>query len=279
MEKVNIVLATSLKPKYQFHTQCFAEISNLLKYGFEDIGYEVIFAPKLRHDCINVILGYHLLDGKKLPAGYNCVIYQLEELTEEQDWHLKIQETLHSDCVVWDFSEQNVEYLSQKGINAIYKPLGFHERMKQIQHKMKKDIDVLFYGSKNERRIKVLKALNEKCNLKVLFGVYGEERDSWIARSKIILSLYYYEAKMFDDIRMAYLMNNKVFTIVEDSPYKKYDDVLVFAAYDEIVDACEYFLNNDQLRSMVANKTHSVFSEYPETEFLKQAMSETQVLI
>lgn len=276
MDKVNIVLATSLNPKHQFHTQCFVEIAHLLQYGLEDIGHEVLFAKKLRHDCLNIVLGYHLLKGEKLPSGYKCVVYQLEELIEEQDWQLESLETLRSDCIVWDFSEQNIEYLAQKGIHAVYKPLGFHDGMKRIRHKMNKDIDVLFYGSKNERRIKILKDLNEKVNLKVLFGVYGAERDSWIARSKITLSLYYYEAKMFDDIRMSYLMNNKVFTIVEDSPFKKYDDVLVFATYDEIVDACEYFLNNSQLRNMVANKALSVFSQYPETEFLQQALSETK---
>jgi hypothetical protein len=276
MAKCNIFMASSPSPKKQLHSNCFLEIAQLLKYSFEDIGYEVSVGKELRQNCLNLVLGYHLLEGKKLPPGYNCVVYQLEELTEEQGWQLQVQETLRSDCVVWDFSGQNVEYLESNGIKAIYKPLGFHEKMKRIQHKMNKDIDVLFYGSKNERRITILKELHEKFNLKVLFGVYGEARDAWIARSKIVLSLYYYEAKMFDDIRLSYLMNNKVFTIIEDSPFKKYDDVLVFAAYHEIVDACEYFINNKDMRSMITNRVYDEFSKYPETEFLQQALAKTR---
>ena len=272
MQKCNILLASSWDPALQIHASCFYETAQLLKYGFGDLGYEVSFSSELCDNSLNLILGYHLLKGKKIPSGYKCIIYQLEELTSEDFALRESEQTLYSDCVIWDFSERNIEYLAQKGINAIYKPLGFHEKMRTIRPKMKKDVDVLFYGSKNERRIKILKALDEKYNVKILFGVYGEERDSWIARSKIVLSIYYYEAKMFDDIRMSYLMNNKVFTIVEDSPFKKYEDFLPFVNYDEIVDACGYFLERGDLRSMIANKAYNKFSEYPETEFLEQAI-------
>ena len=277
MNKFNIVIAATTNQSITIHASCFIEIVQLLQYALQDLGYEVFCAEGLRKDCVNIVLGYQYLEGRPLPKGYKYIVYQLEELADADAWpFMNIIETLKSPCVVWDFCEKNIEFLARQGIKAVYKPLGFHPKMRCINHKSNKDVDILFYGSKNERRNKILSALHNKFKLKILFGIYGQARDAWIARSKIVLSIYYYETKYFDDIRMSYLLNNKVFSIVEDSPHKKYEDFLVYVDYDEIVDACAYYLENGQVRNTIANKSYRAFSEYPEVEFIKKALSEGQ---
>lgn len=275
MRKFNLTLASSTSEKENIHAQCFREIALVLKLGLEDLGYEVFFGTGLRKDCTNIILGYHFLGGKKLPPGYNYIIYQLEQLSENGLLPLKILNTLKSqNTFVWDFTERNVEFLAEHGIEAIYKPIGFHPGLNRVQHCKDKDVDVLFYGSRNPRRIKILSELYEKFELKVLSGAYGQDRDHWIARSKIVLVFYFYETKYFDNVRISYLLNNKAFTIVEDTPHKKYEDLLVYADYDRIVETCGHYLEHEKLRREVAEKGFEGFSHYPETEFLKKALAQ-----
>ena len=242
----------------------------------EDLGYEVIFGEGLRRDHLNIILGYQFLYGQKIPSEYKCIVYQLEQLSELEGWPLENLETLMSpSCVIWDFSERNIDFLAERGIRAVLKPLGFHQKMFRIKYRQNKDVDILFYGSKNERRMKILNELEQKFNVKILCGIYGHERDEWIARSKIVLSIYYYQTKLFDDVRIGYLMNNKAFIIIEDSPNKKYDDFLIYIPYEQLVERCEYYLNNDALRFEKAEQAFQGFRKYPESEFLKRALAQS----
>lgn len=275
--KFNIVLALPPEDRESFvHAQCFLETADLLRYGLEDLGYEVIFGEGLQRDHLNIILGYQFLYGQKISSEYKCIVYQLEELSELEGWPLKNLETLMSpSCVVWDFSERNIDFLAERGIRAVLKPLGFHQKMFRIKYRQNKDVDILFYGSKNERRMKILKELERKFNVEILCGIYGHERDEWIARSKIVLSIYYYQTKLFDDVRIGYLMNNKSFSIIEDSPNKKYDDFLVYIPYEQLVERCEYYLNNDDLWREKAKQAFQGFRKYPESEFLKQALAQS----
>lgn len=274
--KFNIVLALPPGNPNYIHAQCFIPVANVLRCGLEDLGYPVIFGEGLLKDRLNIILGYHFLDGQLLPPEYPCIIYQLEGLSENQEWPLEIIETLRSpNCVVWDYSEHNVDFLAKRGIKAFFKPIGFHPKMFTITARQPKDVDVLFYGSKNERRIKILKELDKCCNLKVLTGVYGPERDEWISRSKIVLCMHYYELKLFDEVRISYLLNNNIFVLVEDTPHRRYADFIAYAAYDQLVETCNYYLQNDRLREEAAARGFREFARYPEAEFLKTALAES----
>lgn len=274
--KFNIVLALPGGDPTDLHSQCFLETAYVIRYGLEDLGYEVLFAKGFQKDCINILLGYQFLHGQPLPAGYKYIAYQLEELAEHDAWPVENLETFRSpDCVVWDFSENNIDFLAQRDIKAVLKPIGFHPKMFRVKQRQIKDVDVLFYGTRNERRIKILKELARICNVKVLFGVYGEERDNWIGRAKIVVSIYYYDTKLFDDVRISYLVNNKAFSIIEDSPNKKYDDFLIYTPYDEIVERCQYYLRNPEERQATVNSAFQSFSHYPESEFLRTALSQS----
>ncbi len=77
------------------------------------------------------------------------------------------------------------------------------------------------------------------------------------------------------DVRIGYLMNNKSFSIIEDSPNKKYDDFLVYIPYEQLVERCEYYLNNDDLRREKAKQAFQGFRKYSESEFLKLALAQS----
>lgn len=274
MHKFNLVLAAPGDIEQYPHTQCFLEVAQLLRFGLRDLGHTVLLGTGFREDCWNLVLGYHFFFGKPLPKGYPCIVYQLEQLENEAGWPPNNLETLRTADVVWDYSERNIDLLATQGIDAVHKPLGFHPQMKQIEVQPSPPIDILFYGSMNERRMKLLKQLTNRFKIKVLFGVYGAERDRWIGQAKLVLLVHYYETKLFDEVRLSYLMNNKVFTVVEDTQYRKYDDLLVFSDYDELEETCEFYVKRDQSRKELAARAYAGFSQYPETEFLRKAISQ-----
>lgn len=276
MTTFNILLALPEIESDRIHAMSLRETCYVLRYGLEDLGYRVLFGEELRKDCLNVILRYQSFNGRPLPQGYRCIVYQFEQLSEDHGWSstMQVLETLKSAFAVWDCNIENVDFLKKRGIHAIHKPIGFHPKMFRIRHDAPKDIDILFYGSLNDRRIKVLKELQERYNTKIVFGIYGDQRDALINRAKIVAQIYFYEAKLFEDVRVSYLLNNKVFSILETTPHKRYEDVLVYADYDNFVETCDYYLKNDRLRDEIAEKSFDAFSRYPESGFLERALAE-----
>jgi hypothetical protein len=112
---------------------------------------------------------------------------------------------------VWDHTLRNIE--KWKAMNRLHAPshvpLGYVPELSRIKASQAQDIDVLFYGSLNERRTAILNALkNAGLKVHTVFGVYGEQRDESIARCKVVLNIHFYETRVFEFVRIAYLLAN-----------------------------------------------------------------------
>jgi hypothetical protein len=104
-------------------------------------------------------------------------------------------------------------------------------------------IDVLFYGSVNERRQMVLDALERRgLKVEVVSGAYGAELTPAIQRAKVVLHVHYYESSLFPALRILQPVAQGVPVVCEHSVFSKWNDWadsgMVFAAYDSIADAC-----------------------------------------
>lgn len=264
-----------IQPEGYVHSHAFDEIALLLKYSFESLGFPCeIVVNDLNKDKVNILLGFHLasyFDGLK---EHRYIPYQLEQLDVKEGWYNEnIKKLLENAFEVWDYSENNIEFLEKLGIKAKHLPIGYHEKLENIKHPDIKDIDVLFYGSVNERRKSILEKLAD-INLKVLFGVYGNERDSYITRSKIILNVHYYSAQILEAVRISYLLNNKCFIITEESKINPYEDVsLVTVPYDKIAETCAYYLKNPKLIDNKAINNYEKFkTRHNMVKYLKQVL-------
>ena len=87
--------------------------------------------------------------------------------------------------------------------------------------KYAQDIDVLFCGSMNERRMQIIQALKDstlfdKPLVIAQFVGYGAYRDKYIARSKIVLNMHYYTPGIFEIARVSYLLANKKCVVSEE---------------------------------------------------------------
>ncbi len=173
---------------------------------------------------------------------------------------------------VWDYSSTNVAFLSAKGCgNARYMPLGFSPRLERIVHTPVKDLDIIFYGTANKRRGLVLESLSSRCQLRVGFGAYGNDRDQVIARSKIVLNLHQFETAQLEQVRISYLLNNRCFVVSEISENNPYSDGLVFRNYDQIAECCLEYLQPEMEaeRTRIAEIGYEKLREIPMVENIR----------
>lgn len=272
----NILL---LAPDGYPHAQGLLEMARLLEYSFASLGYPCTlrtnaFDPASR----NILLGYHIMNDPAWLAAHPCIVYQLEQLSDREGWfNPQRLAVLQAAAEVWDYSPQNAAFLGDKGIrNVKVLPIGFHEKLQSIAQ-TPADIDVLFYGSVNPRRQAILDSLRQHCKVEALFGVYGAERDGFIARSRIILNLHFYEAQIMEQVRISYLLNNRCFVIAEEAVDNPYQDCLITAPYDQLVETCLHWLKSPAECERIAQAGFAKFAAQPMADYLRGVISLSQL--
>ena len=138
---------------------------------------------------------------------------------------------------------RNIAVLAEIGVKAALCGIGYMPSLTRIPSAPAKDIDVLFIGSVNPRRGQLLKQLQmQGVAVHVVFNLYGEERDALIARAKIVLNVHFYPAKLFEIVRVSYLLANKVCVVSETGQDGEVETLFLggvaFASYNGLVSAC-----------------------------------------
>ena len=265
-----------IKPPDYDGSLVFREVLFLLRNSLVSLGYDCLIKPnQMAEDRINILIGYHLLQYGDYLKNYRYIPFQLEQLDSGNPWYSdNVQQILAAAEDIWDFSEINLTFLADQGLMAKQVKIGYHPGLEIIPHAGERDIDVLFYGSINERRKELLEDLSEKAGVKVLQGVFGAERDEMIGRSKIVLNMHYYPTRILESVRISYLLNNRSFVISEDAADNPYDEVeLVTAPYEKLIHRCHYFLRRPAELEAIREKTSEQFKKiYPMTEILERAL-------
>jgi hypothetical protein len=247
------------------HSLCFTEVAFLLRNSLTANGISCdMTVNELAKDRINIILGFHLLDFGDYLLSYQYIPYQLEQLSAAEGvFSDNVKNILSRGFAVWDYSLENIEFLKRQAIFAQHLPVGYHESLEQVPQVEEKDIDVLFFGSLGDRRQTILARLEKAGNapkVKTLFGVYGKERDEFIARSKILLNIHYYSTKIFEAVRVSYLLNNRCCVVSEESSVYPYAGVTIpLVPYDSLVDKCLDILDKDDAYKSIGEASYREF--------------------
>jgi len=258
------------------HAACFLEVALLLKYSLISLGFSCSIAVnRFSTDSINIFIGSNIL--RSAIPGVRYIIYQLEQISDKEWVHSDSQKMLLEKAdAIWDYSPQNIAFLKSQGIEARYLPAGYHAALEQVHMSAEKDIDILFYGSKNRRREDVLNRIlkDRKYKLQYIYGLYGKERDALIARAKIVLNLHFYAAGLFECVRVSYLLNNRCFVVSEESPAYPYQGVdIPLAPYETIVDTCYRYLEHPEEMQNKSERAYTQFkTKYPMSELLKKVL-------
>jgi len=272
-----------IKPNKYVHSYAYLEIAELLHYSIlelkkkSNITYNFIDQNPLTK---NIIFGAHLLTEELINSvPNNTIIFNTEQIECVNDiWKKRIILLVNRGIELWDYSSYNLDFLL-KNLNIKGKlfQIGYQKNLKRIVSKNKKEIDVLFYGSINLRRKQIIeKLLKNNIKVKCLFGVYGKERDNWISKSKLVLNLHMYDSKIFEIIRVFYLLTNGIPVISEVDKNTKFNnqflDGVKKCTYDEIEKNVIFLLNNDKERLNLATNGMISIQKYPQISFTKSVL-------
>ena len=261
------------------HHQCFQEVAETIAKGLYELGAGdgEVRLGRYHGSATNIVLGWNLLPWTPEKPPLGSILYNLEQVSPESQWFQFSNLALLRAFSVLDYSPRNILALAEMGIVAKLLPVGYHPVLTRGWPEVEKDVDVLFVGSENERRTRVLNGLSEKgLRVESLFGVYGRERDQWFNRAKIVLNMHYYDAKVFEVVRCSYLLANKCFVVSEtgdpegEAPFA---DSILLCPYEELVDACVRALAEPEICRERAERGLRIMEGRRIERFLKEALT------
>lgn len=284
------------------HSQCFEEISQSLRDAFVEIGYPCTAGSIPNPAATNVILGANLLQYSREEIPKSYIVYNLEQISPNSPWlTLSYLDFLRESSVrqiVWDYSLENIGLLEEMGVAAQHLPIGYMPCLTRIAP-VQEDIDILFVGSLNARRQRILDCLRgirmadlsvppsvrlgssdamafKSLNVVVGFSVYGAKRDALIARAKVVLNMHYYESRVFEMARCSYLMANRKCVVSETGTDRSLEEpfykAVVFANYESLVDRCVLMVQEKPMRDIHGEAGFNKFSRMSYADYLKRVL-------
>jgi hypothetical protein len=271
-----------VSPDGYAHSAALAEIMETVAYALRGLGCTVSQAANrlLVPGPVPIVLGAHLLSSHEIQLlPTSTIVYNLEQIEASSSWCSSGYLDLLKRGNVWDYSRRNIATLGKLGGAGQVKhvPIGYVPEMTRVTESPVEDIDVLFYGSMNERRSKVIDELR-RAGLVVaaVFGVYGRQRDDLISRSKVVLNLHYYETSIFELVRVSYLLANRKAVVAECHPGTELEPGVEFAVrlthYEDLVQACIELAGDLDGRRQLAEKGFSWMTARDERHYLGAAL-------
>jgi hypothetical protein len=269
---------TIVTPEGYPHSLAFHEMAETLHYALLALGHESsITAEGHLPDRQHIVLGANLLTEFPMHLAPDAILYNLEQ-AEPGPWFDANLITTFRANRVWDYSDGNTKVLEALGVSVErVLRIGYMPQLTRIERAQEQDIDVLFFGSFNKRRKKVLDGLRD-AGLRVvaLFGVYGDKRDAFIARAKVVLNVHFYDAKVLEMVRLAYLLSNRCAVLSERSVHEAEDQELCggveFADYQDLVERAVDLVRDAPLRNGIAARGFEIMRAQSEVEILRVAL-------
>jgi len=209
-----------VQPAGYLHALGFLDQARFFRYQFRRLGARVTIGQnRLRHDAINFVFGAHLMSGNHLmfdasaTQRFRCVFVNLEQLgrvgARVPDAFLELLAT----SPVVDYDAENISAYRGQGdgkdgedvflVSFAHAPYLACAPSENIALD-KRPLDVLFFGSINDRRRAMLKEITTAGHqVHILpFGLYGPERDDEILRAKVVFNCHFYDSARFEQARV-----------------------------------------------------------------------------
>lgn len=274
---------THITSNGQYHgLNGYKEVVDSVVWGLRELGHAVQLGMDVfSESATNIIIGAQMVRMEvleKLPAS--TIVYNFEQVRGKNVDELKPQLAYSAaNFKVWDYSEANADVWRQLNADCQIVPVGYAEPMTRIPKAQIQDIDVLLYGMPGKDR---LDAFFHLCHtgLKAIFvcGLYGEQRDELISRSKIIVNINLYSrSKIFEIVRASYLMANRK-AIVADIDAETFieDDIragICESSPSMLVDQCHEFIRNESKREALEESGFEVIRRRDIRHILEVALA------
>lgn len=277
MSKFNICIA---QPDNYVHSMAFIELGELIHYSLKELGHDSdLYFNKIEQDRINILFGCHLLNPSLITSfPKNTIVLNTEQIYQDStNWNDNIFKWAEH-FTVWDYSDKNIEKFHQLGITKTkHFKIGFQKELSRISPYPDQEVDVLFYGCINDRRKLILDNLVKSgLNIKILFGIYGDERDQWIRKSKVVLNHHFYNSQIFEIVRVFYLLTNSIAVVAEvnesTSIGEIYKPSICATPYSSLVDSCINLVRDQKARNITKKNAFDTILRYPQKTFTLEAL-------
>jgi hypothetical protein len=185
-----------------------------------------------------------------------------------------------------DYNILNINYIknTNKNIDYHFIPLCYNSFIEEYYNSRivkktyaEKDIDILFFGSINRRRERILNSLRRKYKLSK-YNKYSHNANTelfnLIERSKIVLNIIYYDNSItFDYYRNSLILSTRTLLITEKSASKDYniedgllelENNIINVEYDKILETIDKYLKNtsEEEYNKLIDKQYNAFKNY-----------------
>ncbi|HUQ75599.1 MAG TPA: glycosyltransferase [Burkholderiales bacterium] len=271
---------TVVSPPGYVHSAVFAEVAETIHHGLRSLGHDCVLTtegalPGRQH----IVLGSNLLPHYPLPLHDDAILYNLEQVEAGSSWLRPELVDILRRYTVWDYNPLNAAKLEALGVKvARIVPVGYVDELTRIERAPAQDIDVLFFGSMNQRRADILDRMDAAgLRVNAVAGMYGKERDALIGRAKLLLNVHYYEAKVLEIVRISYLLANRCAVLSERSADPAEDRALgegvAFADYDELAQRARELINAPAERERMARRGFEIMSARRAADYLRAALA------
>ena len=232
------------------HQAMYDEATGAMAAALGDLGHGcTISANRIAGDAVNILMGSTIFAAGLLRLesklrGVPHIVYQLEQLDAAHGLlpgHPGYAAVLANASRIWDYGPSSAAFLRDRGLPAVeLLPPAYHPSLERFRPSAEPDIDVIFAGSGQPRRTRVLEALAAAgARVVNLSGCYGRQRDELLSRARIVLNIHAWDdLKTLETVRLSYLLANRCFVISETGDHDPYDAGIVYADHAALAATC-----------------------------------------
>ncbi len=273
---INVCL---LQPPGYIHALALLEAAEYVTEKSILAGYQTSLNKNRLLSCgLNIVFGAHISPQGSLAYPPNTVIFNTEQIPEKSAWINSQYKNCLDRHFVWDYSQFNLAALGHERAQQIN---FYHaEKLRRIVPDQQPGYDLIFYGSMNDRRKKIIEKLRSR-GLKILtvFGLYGPERDALLGKARAVLNLHFYESQIFQQIRAFYALSNGIPVISENFPEASappiYGEVIFTPAREPFEDFVLNLLAHNERFEQTAREKISRFHASKDNAEFDQTLEKT----
>jgi len=206
-----------LQPVGYEHSLVFLEAAQNVYYTLLRRGYEVSFRKnRIAADAVNIVFGAHLIEPCRMDVvlGSNCIVFNTEQMQSDSSFVGDSYRDILRGHYVWDYSATNAIH-SDVGTSLFH--FTYVPELDRIRKARLPGLDLVFYGSLNDRRREILAALEARgLRVGAVTGLYGADRDQHIANARCVLNTHFYDSRVFQQIRCFYPLTSGIPVVSEN---------------------------------------------------------------
>ncbi len=201
-----------IQPLGYVHSMALLDAAFYFRHRLEQLGALVTIAKnRLRRDAPNLVFGAHLGFDPTIRQNFPCIFVNLEQLGDGGSRLPPAYLELLRGSPVIDYDAANCHAYTDRPDKvplicfgyAPYLPAASAPALSQ------RPIDLLFFGSMNERRKQLIERIEKTGRCVTVFDgpVYGPERDAFIMQSRAVLNCHFYESARFEQVRAFHVLS------------------------------------------------------------------------